>query len=128
MLLDPDYTPRNHAVFSDSGFSSRATNRVYADRFAFEPPPEAVDPDASIANGQRTQFRRLQRKSRQLSEHNNRTLQAVWRRLKRMPWRPDDFDLIIETCLMLHNLNARRVSHSNQSATLYMEAYLREFD
>ena len=125
LLLDRTLTPQGAVLFTDSGFASTPTNDIFADRFAYKPPAAAVDPNPRVARQQTLAFQRLQRKSRQLSEHNNRTLQAVWRRLTKMPWRPDIFNLIMETCVMLHNLNARHVPHSNQSATLYMETYLR---
>jgi hypothetical protein len=125
-LKNPRWTPIRAALFSDSAFASKYTNEIMAGRYTFRPPPEAVSDDPEERAEQKKQYERLQRKSRQLSEHANNTLEAVWRRLTTpLPLDDDWRVLIFTTCLMMHNLNASLVSGTNQSTTLYMEAYLR---
>lgn len=125
LLKNPRYTPPGAAIFSDNAFVSRYTDDVYADRYGFRPPAAAIAADPVARRLQRVQYRRLVRVSRQLSEHNNRTLEGTWRRIRHLPIDPVQSRLILETCVMLHNLNAMMVPHANQSATVYLEHNLR---
>ena len=54
-------------------------------------------PGVPLKYKQKIEYRRLVRMSRQLSEHNNRALEGTWRRLRHLPFNPEQASLVIAT-------------------------------
>ena len=123
-ILQGPLTPPGFAAFGDSAFVSHQTRRVIADRYNYQPPPEAVSDDPVERREQFRMYRRLQRKARQSVEHVYRTLQSTWARMKtRLPCEGEMYMKVMRAAILMHNLNS--TGGHNQTHTMYMEAYLR---